>query len=688
MNASFSSSGKKDENRRTLTDFKIIGLEMRELGWNWGILPLPSPPTPLVKDEDASQSQDASVKREETEVEVLPPTADDEKKIGEVVASAEADNIAAGGSNAETGPAIESKPTNITTEVPIPTAKDAPATTAPSPPSRIRIYFHTPVSADDSHPISLNATSSFLGLGSSDSVSTTRKGKRKKLEEDDDDADMEGEGRGKRPPPMGSGVTGVGGGESQISDNTSVEIDAPGRGSVAPSVAETTSEADWLMAAIVQDEADGTQSGDGDDHVDRDGLNVSHVVEDANDTEVGEGDHNVTGKFTYYHYYYYPTLVWTKMPPRGRCNPAPTTPLTSFVFAFFLSQGNDLLVTDGHEHHAENLDGQEHDRAAQGSSGMESIGHVEAGGGPNAAAAVDTSGSKQLAAAVPPNGINASKDVTAAMHTEGAPVTAIADGDARPAAVSETLTTEPKDISGSPATATASNAPNDVISSSVATAPDPASEEEEHTTNGIVGYPDTQVPVPHLLVGGKPLQAEASLASTIPDDDAQVDEDTGSFDEDGGVTTAVNPDSSSISQDKSLVMGEVETQVDFSVLEQDHLPEPPASPTSNTLLSTSSGSTYGEPGSQNTSTSVSAPVSPVKVDGKATKTPSANRLSISYAAGSRRLVVDAGVVEKLKVFRSDGRIEVIVNIERDGEGGLKGVLVRYYSVPSSRRSSS
>jgi 20S proteasome subunit alpha 6 len=173
-----------------------------------------------------------------------------------------------------------------------------------------------------------------------------------------------------------------------------------------------------------------------------------------------------------------------------------------------------------------------------------------------------------------------------------------------------------------------------------------------------------------VLVGGKPLQASASLASTVLDDDAQADE-IGSFDEDGGAGAIF----SDLPRDKTLV-GDMEAEVDS--LEHEHLPEPPASPTSNTLLSTSSGSTYGEPGSQNTSTSLSGPASPTKVDGKATKTPSANRLSISYAAGSRRLVIDAGVVEKLKVFRGNGRIEVVVNIEKDGESELKGILVCHF----------
>jgi 20S proteasome subunit alpha 6 len=253
---------------------------------------------------------------------------------------------------------------------------------------------------------------------------------------------------------------------------------------------------------------------------------------------------------------------------------------------------------------------------------------------------------------VPPSSVNTFSDVTAAKPTEGATAS---DGDARPAE-SEKLT-ELKDVTVSSATS------NDLVSS--VTAPDPAISGEEQSTDV---YPDVQVP--NLLIGGKPLQASASLASTVLDDDAQADE-TGSFEEDSG-TAAVNPD---ISQNKPPV-GDIEPEVDS--LEQEHLPEPPASPTSNTLLSTSSGSTFGEPGSQNTSTSLSAPTSPMKIDGKAATTPSANRLSISYAAGSRRLVIDAGVVEKLKVFRSEGRIEVFINIEKDNESGLKGILVCFF----------
>lgn len=316
MNSSFSSSGKKDENRRTLTDFKIVGLEMRELGWNWGILPPhhPLPPPFSVKAEDKDEaaegpdtSQD-SVKQEVTELEI-PPNSE------------KVDDVAEPNIIAETAP-LESKPAATTAEVPTDPGKDAQlsasasASVVPSPPSRIRIYFHTPVSADDSHPI-LNATSFSLGLPT---PSDSRKGKRKKLE--DDDGDLEEEGRGKRPPPR------MGGGGSQMSDTASVDMDPTGRGSVAPSVAETTSEADWLMAAIVQDEANGSQDGDGNEDGNNAKLDISHA-EDNNDTEVGEGN-NASKSFHSPSLRGVPYLVWTKCLLEG--DAAHNTTLLTFWF--------------------------------------------------------------------------------------------------------------------------------------------------------------------------------------------------------------------------------------------------------------------------------------------------------------------------------------------------------------------
>jgi 20S proteasome subunit alpha 6 len=132
-----------------------------------------------------------------------------------------------------------------------------PSSISTPPPSRIRIYFHTPVTADDSHPI-LHASSFRHDTMPSDS----RKGKRKKLE--DDDGDLE-EGRGRPPPPqMGSTMS---------DDRSSVAA------SVAPSIADTAvSEGDWLMAAIVEDEGEQDADADGEDDKD-DQLGVSQVMD-------------------------------------------------------------------------------------------------------------------------------------------------------------------------------------------------------------------------------------------------------------------------------------------------------------------------------------------------------------------------------------------------------------------------
>lgn len=117
------------------------------------------------------------------------------------------------------------------------------ATNAFASTARMRIYFHTPPSPDDAHPILPAQTDS-------------RKGKRKKLDEEDDAE----EGLRAAPHPPASDRNESVDGDSTIAPSAShMEFDAnAGRGSVAPSVAETASEADWLMAAIVDDgEADG-----------------------------------------------------------------------------------------------------------------------------------------------------------------------------------------------------------------------------------------------------------------------------------------------------------------------------------------------------------------------------------------------------------------------------------------------
>lgn len=97
--------------------------------------------------------------------------------------------------------------------------------------------------------------------------------------------------------------------------------------------------------------------------------------------------------------------------------------------------------------------------------------------------------------------------------------------------------------------------------------------------------------------------------------------------------------------------------------EPEHLPEPPASPVSNTVASSTSTGTTNVEG-----TSVLPP---------AIKAPSANRLSISYASGTRRLLIDAEIVEKMTVMRPEGRIEVAMSVERLADS-FKGIWVRKY----------
>jgi hypothetical protein len=58
-----------------------------------------------------------------------------------------------------------------------------------------------------------------------------------------------------------------------------------------------------------------------------------------------------------------------------------------------------------------------------------------------------------------------------------------------------------------------------------------------------------------------------------------------------------------------------------------------------------------------------------------TKTLSANRLAISYASASRRILIDAKIVDGLRVFRKERRIEMDFNVERGGEGEIQGIIV-------------
>ena len=95
---------------------------------------------------------------------------------------------------------------------------------------------------------------------------------------------------------------------------------------------------------------------------------------------------------------------------------------------------------------------------------------------------------------------------------------------------------------------------------------------------------------------------------------------------------------------------------DGTASQGDHLPEPPASPSDD-----------------------ASPLPLVKVEAGAVKTPSASRLSISYSCGNRRFIVDVEVVESVNLFRQEARIEVTINVDKNSDGSLKGILVRYLS---------
>lgn len=252
QNSSF--GGKKDENRRTLTDFKIIGLAISDLGWTWGAIPSsPMKTEDQIDSVDVVGASNASVKEEGMDDNVPLPSSssavldkleDMKEENSHVVQSGDADMT-------EVAQVVESVPgAHVSLE----------SSASQPPPSRIRIYFHTPVTADDSRPIPHNSS---YGEVPTD----TRKGKRKKLEDDDGDMD---ERRVPPPPPqMGSSVA---------DDRSSVDP------SVAASVAETASEADWLMAAIVEGEEE-AETADALSRLQDEDEEHSHISPDVKEPE-------------------------------------------------------------------------------------------------------------------------------------------------------------------------------------------------------------------------------------------------------------------------------------------------------------------------------------------------------------------------------------------------------------------
>jgi len=269
-------NGKKEENRRTLTDFKMIGLSIPDLDWTWGVLP----PSSQAKTE-MKEPVKVGLGLEESDVVVKDEVMEDNS----ILQGADSSNPAA-------EPQVDSKDeARTTTSDPMHDAmvQDTPSqgsqaiTTAlprassdvnsnTPPPSRIRIYFHTPVTADDARPIPNSSSFSYT-----DAPSDTRKGKRKKFEDDDADGDLD-DGRAPPPPPQMAGLN---------DDRSSVAA------SVAPSVAETASEADWLMAAIIEGEEEAEAAGElhppDDEEEDSDHLHASAINKPSKNDDI-EGE--------------------------------------------------------------------------------------------------------------------------------------------------------------------------------------------------------------------------------------------------------------------------------------------------------------------------------------------------------------------------------------------------------------
>lgn len=122
--------------------------------------------------------------------------------------------------------------------------------------------------------------------------------------------------------------------------------------------------------------------------------------------------------------------------------------------------------------------------------------------------------------------------------------------------------------------------------------------------------------------------------------------------------------SSSLEAEATVVVPPENGHVDEQTQEEEatQVDEPPPS-----LTVSAASTTYGEA------------YQPVKPEAKGPKVPAANRLSISYEGGNRRIVFDAEVVETITLYRREARAEVRMNLVSDGETGFKGILVHIFS---------
>lgn len=223
-----------------MTDFKLVAIEIKQLGWSWGVIP------PLQKVDLAVEPNRESPSPVKTEA--------DEKVSSEKDPAQPPSDMGRDDSGVDVKAEyseLDSLPAKPDLGLPpVPQTGDAPA--IPSPPSRIRIYFHTPVTPKDSLPIP-HASAVPVDLSAlSVSQGSPRKGKRKRVDDEEDDV---AENRTSLPSAAHQ--------DDAVSVTTHPDQDGF-RGSAAPSIGESTSEGDWLMAAI------------GEGSIDGDGPNVSH----------------------------------------------------------------------------------------------------------------------------------------------------------------------------------------------------------------------------------------------------------------------------------------------------------------------------------------------------------------------------------------------------------------------------
>ena len=620
--SSFGNVGKKDENRRTLTDFKIIGLEMPDLSWSWGILPSSLPIKAEVKEE--ATATDVDVKDEHAEANANAVKTEDTLVEGVSQVTEPQTLVGSNNGSMDTLSASEIKPS-----LDRGTGRASDSNLSTPPPSRMRIYFHTPVTADDSRPV---PQSSSFTLGSTPADS--RKGKRKKLE--DDDADLEEDARVPRPPPqMATG-----------DDRSSIGASA------APSVAETTSEADWLMAAIEgEEEAETEIELHPGDEEEGEQLHVSQLVgaqsadgasDDASTRTLGE--RTLDGEL---HLLYFPTTSFSvDNRPLDRHQ---TKRLSCTHPANISFKGNvDVKMNDSLDPDHARRGG---DVPAPMNEGYDDAPSANVVGDPGGDLKDDPSGAVTL------NGI-VEHEQSAGTRTSGQE--APSDSSVLPLDSSD-----PASVSlqsqGATTVSSASVSVFDVISVLHDVPHSKLSlNSDEHAANHF-GSPDMQV-IQNGSGVTKSLQA-VSLEPTLLNVEEAQDSSQVEYDAVGASTQLSEEET----MESEALHGSAEST------QAEHLPEPPASPASNTLQTTSSASTQGD-----------SPTAPQKSEIPSDRTPSANRLSISYAGGNRRLVIDAEVVHSFKLFRQEGRVEVTINVDRETEDSLRGILVCIFEVVISQ----